>query len=147
MLDEQSDRRRAGLDRLLEPVDPLVGDAEVDELGCSGPGSGSHREPGDPPHGPAEDEAEQPGPQRPRQRRPTGLRIDGLPHVRRAVLVLDHGHGVLQRQLAVGGKTRGCGQELLGTEDVHEGDPHEDLRHGRFVTMFAHASSVTRAWS
>src|SRR5690606_2118193 len=133
LLDQQDERRRPLLDGLAEPVDPLVADPVVDDLGGDGAGPGAHARPDDPPHRPAEDEAEEAGPEGARQGAAAGLEVDRLAHHRAALVVLADEHGVEEPEVALRRQPRGGRQELLGPEGVPERDADQRAGHPALV--------------
>ena len=126
--DEQGEDHRVGVDRLPEPVDPFVGDPEVDHLGSHSAGAGADRHAADPSDRTTEQQPEQTCPHRTTERRSARTRIPGLVDNGLALRVGGDEHRVTQPEAAVGGETCRGGQELLGVVHVGELDAHQRER-------------------
>jgi hypothetical protein len=98
---EDHNGRGIGVDSVLEPAHPLVGDPEVDNLCRDRTDTGADADTGDPTDRSTDDQAQQTCPHRAGERGTTGLRIDRFLDADVVVGIFDDKYGVDQVQLVV----------------------------------------------
>src|SRR5262249_45762567 len=125
--DQDGEHGATRLGGLLQPRDPLVGDAEIDHLGRQGPGTGADAARHDHPNRAAQQQPHEGAPPPRGRRRRAGLEVLGLAHVGLAVVVLGDEHGVLGLELALRHQPRRRRHELRRPELVRERDGDEQV--------------------
>ncbi len=110
---EDDDRRGSGSNDHLEPVDPLVRNPAIDDLGEDHTDASAENETDDPADRPSNEETEQARPHRANDPQSPRLGVDGLANAHTFIAVLDHQHRVDKTQPAIHAQPRDRKHELL----------------------------------